>query len=68
MDCAPKQSSPFPFQNRCPRGLVATARGIDRFETDSLHHRHRLSDYGLTFADLEMDRAALSEVLETVRQ
>ena len=55
------------LQNPLSTGIVATGMSLDRFETDALLHCHRLNDRGLTFAELEMDRTALSEVLETVR-
>lgn len=41
--------------------------GLDRFETDALLKRHQVTTGSLTLADLELDRAALEQVLGPVR-
>jgi hypothetical protein len=47
---------------------LSQALGIDRFETDALLKRYKVTEGSLTFDDLEADRQTLERVLGPVRR
>jgi len=55
-------------QGKLSHAGLGGALNLDRFETDALLKRHQVTTGGLTLADLELDRAALEEVLGPVRR
>lgn len=55
-------------QGKLSHVQVGRALELDRFETDALLKRHQVTAGGLTFDDLELDRASLERVLGPVRR